>query len=100
MLIIRNGSLRIAGNFKYKGIILVEQDVRVLAATGGDGKIEGSVVAFGTGSEVEDNVGGNAKIYHNRCSIVEAQSRLSLQALGAAPKQFGQRSTGWFEIVR
>jgi hypothetical protein len=99
-LIVYNGSLKIAGGFRFRGVILVEQDLDVQAANGGDGKIEGAVVAFGVGTVAEDKIGGNAKIAFNKCALDAAARARNLQALEFAPRSITRPTYGWFELVR
>jgi hypothetical protein len=101
MLIILNGNLSIQGNFVYKGIILVEQDMDIQGGSGGnETKIEGAVVAFGDNSTVTDNVRGTATIVFNRCAIIEAQEALNQGGLERAPQTLGGRTFAWHEIIQ
>lgn len=98
MLIVINGSLRLQGNFKFKGMILVEEDIRV-GGTGGSfsGKIEGSVVALGSGSQIEDRYEGGAVIHYNQCANDQAMQGLTERALDREPQTVSARTFGWFE---
>lgn len=103
ILIIKNGSLNVQGNFIFRGIILVDQDLSISGGTGGNkfaGKIEGTVVAFGTQSSVEDNVNGNATIRYNKCSIVDAQNALNSRRLDDMPQVLSNSTFAWYELVR
>ncbi|HET7231774.1 MAG TPA: hypothetical protein VFJ16_17310 [Longimicrobium sp.] len=103
MLIILNGSLNVQGNFIFRGIILVDQDLSISGGSGGNkfaGKIEGTVVAFGTQSSVEDNVNGNATIRYNKCSIVDAQNALNDGRLDDMPQVLANSTFAWYELVR
>ncbi|HEX8691034.1 MAG TPA: pilus assembly PilX N-terminal domain-containing protein [Longimicrobium sp.] len=101
IIVVTNGSLDIQGNFTFRGIILVEQDLKI---GGGQaqfaGKIEGAVVAFGQSSTVEDRVQGTAVIRFNRCSIIDAQNALNRGRLQDMPQVLNQRTFAWFELVR
>jgi hypothetical protein len=101
VLMILHGTLEIQGNFVFRGIVLVDKDLKV---TGGNGpflgKLEGTVVAFGENSEVTDNVLGNATIRYNRCSINDAQSALNRNRLDQMPQSLGQPTFAWYELVR
>ncbi|HEU4561976.1 MAG TPA: hypothetical protein VFS20_29385 [Longimicrobium sp.] len=103
ILIIKNGSLNVQGNFIFRGIILVDQDLSISGGSGGNkfsGKIEGTVVAFGTQSSVEDNVNGNATIRYNKCSIVDAQNALNNRRLDDMPQVMSNSTFAWYELVR
>jgi hypothetical protein len=101
VLIVVNGTLEIQGNFVFRGIVLVEQDLRV---TGGNGpflgKLEGTVVAFGENSSVTDNVLGNATIRFNRCSINDAQNALNNKLIDQMQQVMSQPLFAWYELVR
>jgi len=101
VLMILHGTLEIQGNFVFRGIVLVDKDLKV---TGGNGpflgKLEGTVVAFGENSEVTDNVLGNATIRYNRCSINDAQNALNRSRLDQMPQRLGQPTFAWYELVR
>lgn len=100
MLIVYNGSLRLQGNFIYKGTILVEGDLRVGGGTGGafGGKLEGAVVAMGSDSEIADRVEGGAIIHYNKCANDRAQQGLNDRRLDSAQQRF-TRSYGWSEVM-
>jgi hypothetical protein len=101
ILMILNGSLRIQGNFVFRGILLVEKDLTVGGGTGQfEGKLEGTVVAFGQNSTVTDEVRGNAVIRYNRCSINDAQNALNNRRLLDQPQVLQGRTFSWFELVR
>lgn len=101
VLMILNGTLNVQGNFVFRGIVLVERDIKI---TGGNGpflgKLEGTVVAFGENSEVTDNVLGNATIRYNRCSINDAQNALNNRRLDDQPQVLGNPVFAWYELVR
>ena len=103
ILIILNGSLNVQGNFIFRGIILVDQDLSIGGSSGGNsfsGKIEGTVVAFGTQSSVEDNVNGTATIRYNKCSVVDAQNALNNGRLDDMPQVLSNSTFAWYELVR
>jgi len=103
ILIVLNGSLNIQGNFIFRGIILVDQDLSIGGGSGGNkfsGKIEGTVVAFGTQSTVEDNVNGTATIRYNKCSVVDAQNALNNKRLDDMPQVLSNSTFAWYELVR
>lgn len=101
MLIVLNGSLEIQGNFTYKGIILVEKDMFIKGGSAGqESKIEGSVIAFGASSTVEDNITGTATIKFNRCAINDAQNALNRNALQNAPQSRQGSTYSWYELIR
>ncbi|HEU4456579.1 MAG TPA: hypothetical protein VFR81_26160 [Longimicrobium sp.] len=101
ILMILNGSLRIQGNFVFRGILLVEKDLTVGGGTGQfEGKLEGTVVAFGENSTVTDEIRGNAVIRYNRCSINDAQNALNNRRLLDQPQVLQGRTFSWFELVR
>jgi len=101
VLMVLHGTLEIQGNFVFRGIVLVDKDLKV---TGGNGpflgKLEGTVVAFGENSEVTDNVLGNATIRYNRCSINDAQNALNNRRIDDMPQVLGQPTFAWYELVR
>ncbi|HYH83215.1 MAG TPA: hypothetical protein VEX86_25690 [Longimicrobium sp.] len=101
VLMILNSTLEIQGNFVFRGIVLVDKDLKI---TGGNGpyvgKMEGTVVAFGENSQVTDNVLGNATIRYNRCSINDAQNALNRNRLDQMPQRLGQPTFAWYELVR
>jgi hypothetical protein len=101
ILIVLRGSLAIQGNFVFRGILLVEKDLKVGGGSGQfDGKLEGTVVAFGQNSSVTDEVRGNAVIRYNRCSINDAQNALNNRRLLDQPQVLRGRTFSWFELVR
>jgi len=101
ILIVVNGGLQLTGNFVYKGIIVVEKDLNIGGGQGKfDGKIEGAVLALGSSSTIEDQVGGNAVIVYNKCAITAAENALSGNGLNNAAQSVSGRSYAWFEIVR
>ncbi|HSU13196.1 hypothetical protein [Longimicrobium sp.] len=101
IIIVVNGSLKIQGNFVFRGIILVEKDLTVGGGGGQfDGKIEGTVVAFGAASTVEDNVQGRAVIRYNKCSITAAQNALNSGRIDTMPQALVAPTFAWFELVR
>jgi len=101
ILIVVNGSLKIQGNFIFRGIVLVEKDLTIGGGGGSfDGKIEGTVVAFGSASTVEDNVRGRAVIRYNKCSITAAQNALNRGRIDDMPQRLVSTTFAWFELVR
>jgi hypothetical protein len=101
VLIVVNGHLQIQGNFVFRGIVLVDKDLRI---TGGNGpflgKLEGTVVAFGDNSSVTDNVLGNATIRYNRCSINDAQNAMNNRLIDQQQQVMSQPLFAWYELVR
>jgi hypothetical protein len=101
MLIIINGSLRIQGNFTYKGIILVEKDMFVHGGqANSESKIEGAVISFGSNSTIEDNFSGTATIKYNFCAIRDAENALNSNALKGAVQQRLGSTYSWYELIR
>jgi len=101
ILMILNGSLAIQGNFVFRGILLVEKDLKVGGGTGQfEGKLEGTVISFGENSNVTDDIRGNAVIRYNRCSINDAQNALNSRRLLDMPQILQGRTFSWFELVR
>ena len=101
ILIILNGSLNIQGNFVFRGIVLVEKDLSIGGGNANfSGKIEGTIVAFGSQSNVEDNVNGTATVRYNTCSITDAQNALNRGRIDDAPQVLGNSTFAWFEVVR
>jgi hypothetical protein len=101
VLMIVNGTLEIQGNFVFRGIVLVDRDLKV---TGGNGpylgKLEGTVVAFGENSTVTDNVLGNATIRYNRCSINDAQNAMNNKLIDQMQQVMSAPLFAWYELVR
>jgi hypothetical protein len=101
VLMVLHGSLEIQGNFVFRGIVLVDKDLRI---TGGNGpflgKLEGTVVAFGDNSTVTDNVLGNATIRYNRCSINDAQNAMNNRLIDAQQQVMSNPLFAWYELVR
>ncbi len=101
ILIVLNGSLEIQGNFIFKGIILVEQDVFIRGGAGGqESKIEGGIVSFGASSTVEDNFTGTATIKYNLCAIRDAEGAMNQSALTSAPQTRPRGTFAWYELIR
>jgi len=101
ILMVMHGSLEIQGNFIFRGIILVDQDLKVTGTQGRfDGKLEGTVVAFGENSQVTDDVRGNAVIRYNRCSVNDAQNALNRNRIDQMPQNLQQATFAWYELVR
>ncbi len=97
ILMILNGSLAIQGNFVFRGILLVERDLKVGGGSGQfEGKLEGTVVSFGENSNVTDDIRGNAVIRYNRCSINDAQNALNNRRLLDQPQVLRGRTFSWF----
>jgi hypothetical protein len=101
VLMVLHGSLDIQGNFVFRGIVLVDKDLKI---TGGNGpflgKLEGTVVAFGENSSVTDNVLGNATIRYNRCSINDAQNAINNRLIEAQQQVMNSPLFAWYELVR
>lgn len=101
MLIVLNGSLQIQGNFIYKGIILVQEDMYIRGgAAGEESKIEGGIVSFGSSSTVEDNVTGTATIKYNWCAIQDAEAAMNNALLDSAPQGRLGTTFAWYELIR
>jgi hypothetical protein len=98
VLIVRNGSLSITGNFVYHGIVLVEQDLSVKGA-GGDMKLEGAVVSFGKNSVVDDLASGNSVIRFNQCSVTSAEEGANQLLMTTAPQIFRGPAFAWMEVL-
>jgi hypothetical protein len=101
VLMVVNGSLRIQGNFVFKGIILVEKDVFIYGGGGAEeSKIQGAVMAFGQATEVEDNVSGTATIRYNVCAVQDAQRALNQGGLQSATQDRSGGTFAWYELIR
>jgi Tfp pilus assembly protein PilX len=100
ILVINHGSLDVQGNFVFRGIVLVDQDLKMTGTGQGDGKIEGTIVAFGDSSAVTDDVRGNAMIRYNKCSITDAQNALNKNRIDSQPQVLSRSPFAWFELVR
>jgi hypothetical protein len=106
ILIVVNGSLKITGNFLFKGLILIDGYID-MAGTGGKtgSKIEGSVVAFGnnTGQKSrvdESETQGNAVIAYNRCAVKAAQDSFNSRSQRFPRYQAPSTTFAWYEVVR
>jgi hypothetical protein len=101
VLMVLNGSLDIQGNFVFRGIVLVDKDLKITGGNGQfQGKLEGTVVAFGENSTVTDNVLGNATIRYNRCSINDAQNAMNNRRIDEQQQVMTQPLFAWYELVR
>lgn len=101
ILVVINGSLEIQGNFTFKGIILVENDVVVRGgAAGQESKIEGGIVSFGANSTVDDNITGTATIKYNLCAITDAEEAMNGNSLLNAPQHRTRSTYSWYELIR
>ena len=99
MLIIYNGNLKVAGNFTYKGVVLVEGNFDIFATGGGASapKIEGAVIGVGAGSKIDNDVAGSPTIRYNRCAINLLRQQWEETKVF---RRMGDRTYGWSEIVR
>lgn len=106
ILIVVNGSLKITGNFLFKGIMLIEGYIEMRGTGGQTGsKIEGSVVAFGQGTTQssrvdESTTSGNAVIAYNRCEVNAAQNAFNQRARQFPTYSAPSTTFAWFEVVR
>lgn len=107
ILIVYNGNFHVAGQFAYKGIILVEGSFIIDGRGSTDPqnapKVEGAVIGLGlnrdgTQSTVSDNTAaGNSTVRYNRCAI----SLVTQQMQQSNPvRRMRGRTFGWFEVVR
>jgi hypothetical protein len=106
ILIVVNGSLKITGNFLFKGLLLIEGYID-MSGTGGQtgSKIEGSVIAFGEGTNERSRVdesssSGNAVISYNRCAVNEAQQSFNRRSREFPRYQAPSSTFAWYEVVR
>jgi hypothetical protein len=106
ILIVVNGSLKITGNFLFKGLILIEGYID-MSGTGGQtgSKIEGSVIAFGQGTNQrsrvdESETSGNAVIAYNRCAVNAAQNSFNERSQRFPRYQAPSTTFAWYEVVR
>jgi hypothetical protein len=96
-LMVVNGNLEIDGNFNYRGIVMVEGNLRIAGSNQNLSKIEGAVIAGGDTEVVGDDgseIEGGAVIRFNRCAIRDAEAGFY------DPGHNSIRRTGWFEVVR
>ena len=99
MLLIRNGSVRIGGDFRFAGIIMVEGSLHMT----GTSRIEGAAVAFdGVSGEIGDpsSFSGSSAIRFSQCEIIEAQRSLTIASLDGAPQTMESPTFAWFEVIR
>jgi hypothetical protein len=106
ILIILNGSLQITGNFRFKGIMLIDGYID-MSGTGGQtgSKIEGAVVAFGNNTNRNSRVDesetqGNAVISYNRCEVNAAQEAYNRRARENPTYAPPTATFAWYEVVR
>jgi hypothetical protein len=106
ILIILNGSMQITGNFRFKGIMLIDGYID-MSGTGGQtgSKIEGSVVAFGNNTNQRSRVDesetqGNAVISYNRCEVNAAQEAYNRMARENPVYAPPTTTFAWYEVVR
>ena len=107
ILLVLNGHLQITGNFKFKGLILVDGYID-MAGTGNSAtgaKIEGSVIAFGNNTTersrvTESETRGSAVISYNRCAIDEAQNSFNTRARNFPTMRTPSTTFAWYEVVR
>lgn len=106
ILIVLNGSLKITGNFRFKGIMLIDGYID-MSGTGGQtgSKIEGAVVAFGNNTNVRSRVDesetqGNAVISYNRCQVNAAQNSFNQRARNNPTYTLPATGFAWYEVVR
>jgi Tfp pilus assembly protein PilX len=106
IIIVLNGSLQITGNFKFKGIMLIDGYID-MSGTGGQtgSKIEGAVVAFGNNTNQRSRVDesetqGNAVISYNRCEVNAAQEAYNKMARNNPTYAFPTTAFAWYELVR
>lgn len=106
ILIVMNGSLKISGNFMFKGIIIVEGYTEI-TGTGGKttSKIEGALVSLGQNTTErsridESQTKGNAVISYNRCQVETAEDAFNQRQLTNPTFRAPQPSFAWFELVR
>ncbi|HEX6913459.1 MAG TPA: hypothetical protein VF142_23845 [Longimicrobium sp.] len=106
ILIILNGSMQITGNFRFKGIMLIDGYID-MSGTGGQtgSKIEGAVVAFGNNTSRNSRVDesetqGNAVISYNRCEVNAAQEAYNRRARENPVYSPPTTTFAWYEVVR
>lgn len=106
ILIVLNGSLKITGNFRFKGIMLIDGYID-MSGTGGQtgSKIEGAVVAFGNNTNQRSRVDesetlGNAVISYNRCEVNAAQEAYNRRARENPVYSPPTATFAWYEVVR
>ncbi|HEU0078732.1 MAG TPA: hypothetical protein VFQ76_13855, partial [Longimicrobiaceae bacterium] len=106
ILIVMNGSLKISGNFLFKGIIIVEGYTEITGTAGKTtSKVEGALVALGQNTtqtnKIDESVTkGNAVISYNRCQVKTAQDAFNARQLNNPTFTAPQASFAWFELVR
>jgi hypothetical protein len=99
-LIVVNGNLRIGGNFKFKGLVLVENSLTIV----GTPSIHGGVVALGASHTItpeESSMGaGTAVISFDACAAARAQEQLSQSVASSVAQAFTRRPFAWFETFQ
>jgi hypothetical protein len=97
ILVVVNGGLRISGNFKFKGIIIVDGDLDVT----GTMQVVGAVIGLNAIQVGRDNstnnLGGTVNVTFDPCVNRRVQ-----QAFNDDNPEFvlGRPPYGWFEVVR
>jgi hypothetical protein len=96
-LMVVNGGLEIDGSFNFRGIVMVEGNLRIAGSKQNFSSIEGAVIAGGDTEVLVDEdseIDGGAVIRFNRCAIRDAERGFH------DPGHSSIRRTGWFEVVR
>lgn len=103
ILIVYNGNFRVAGQFAFKGIIVVQGTFAIEGTSTTGPRVEGAVIGLGmardgTQSTIADNTAsGGATVRYNRC----ATNLVTGQIQENAPiRRMGGKTFGWFEVVR
>lgn len=105
VLVVVNGDFEAAGNFAFRGIILVEGAVTVKGAKGSDeaSKIEGALVGLGNSpnaSSIENDMSGTPVIRYDRCALTDATKGLKGKERDLYDLTFENPPlVGWFELL-
>lgn len=104
ILYVHNGSVKITGQFLFKGIIIVEAGSDSnsgrfeIAGTGAEGtKIEGALIA--TGGVKDSRLSGNAVVNYNMCAVDGAEAALNAAQGNNTAFTFATTHS-WMELVQ
>ena len=97
VLIIRGGGARIAGDFRFAGLVLIEGNLRLT----GTAQIHGAAVVGGDAELGDPSTPTDAvAVVFDACSVRVAERALTIARLGTAPQTLDSPTFGWYEVVR
>lgn len=102
VLIVVNGNIRMRGNSRFDGIIIVEGNFDLA----GTPTVNGALISLAQndGQNIIDLdhsalANGHITVQFNKCEILEAQSKFQQQSITPVPK-LSRTSFAWSEVVR